>query len=145
VNKVTRQIGALFDQGHDIEFEYRLDESNPIVQIHSNNLKQILTNLIKNATESSSGGDTISLCTAGKLMHGNNTFVELAVRDTGQGIADDIGNVFNKGVSTKSGAHSGEGLAVVRQLTEAANGFVTYRSDQHGTEFRITIPQLQHR
>ncbi len=145
VNKVTRQIGALFDRGHDIEFEYRLDESNPIVQIHGNNLKQILTNLIKNATESSSRGDTISLCTAGKLMHGNNTFVELAVRDTGQGIADDIGNVFNKGVSTKSGDHSGEGLAVVRQLTEAANGFVTYRSDQHGTEFRITIPQLQHR
>jgi signal transduction histidine kinase len=78
-------------------------------------------------------------------MHGNDTFVELAVRDTGQGIADDIGNVFNKGVSTKSGDHSGEGLAVVRQLTEAVNGFVTYRSDQHGTEFRITIPQLQHR
>ena len=145
VNKVTRQIGALFDQGHDIEFEYRLDESNPIMQIHSNNLKQILTNVIKNATESSSRGDTISLCTAGKFMHGNNIFVELSVRDSGQGIADDIGNVFNRGVSTKSGDHSGEGLAVVKQLTEAANGFVTYRSDQRGTEFRITIPQLQHR
>lgn len=142
VNKVTRQIGALFDQGHDIEFEYRLDETNPIVQIHSNNLKQILTNLIKNATESSSDGDTVFLCTAGKFMHGNNTFVEISVRDTGTGIADDIGNVFNRGVSTKSGDHRGEGLAVVRQLTEAANGFVTYRSDQHGTEFRITIPQL---
>jgi len=142
VNKVTRQIGALFDQGHDIEFEYRLDDSNPIVRIPSNNLKQILTNLIKNATESISRGDTVTLCTAGRFMHGNNTFVEISVRDTGTGIADDIGNVFNRGVSTKSGDHRGEGLAVVRQLTEAANGFVTYRSDQHGTEFRITIPQL---
>jgi signal transduction histidine kinase len=145
VNKVTRQIGALFDQGHDIEFEYQLDESNPNMQIHSNDLKQILTNLIKNATESTSRGDTISLSTAGNLMQGNNTFVELAVRDTGPGITGDIGNVFDKGVTTKSGEHIGEGLAVVRQLTEATNGFVSYRSDQHGTEFRITIPQFQHR
>lgn len=145
VNKVARQIGTLFDHGNDIEFEYQLDESNPSMQIHSNDLKQILTNLIKNATESTSRGDTISLGTAGKLMQGNNTFVELAIRDTGPGIAGDLNNVFDKGVTTKSGDHIGEGLAVVRQLTEAANGFVSYRSDQHGTEFRITIPQFQHR
>ena len=145
VNDVTMQIGALFDRGHEIEFEYLLDQSNPSVQIHSNNLKQILTNLIKNATESTSRGNTISLCTAGNLVHGNNTFVELAVRDTGPGIPDDIGNVFDKGVTTKSGAHIGEGLAMVKRLIEAANGFVTYRSGPHGTEFRITIPQLHHR
>lgn len=56
MNKVTQQIGALFDQGHDIEFEYGLDDSNPVVRIHRNNLKQILTKLIKNATESISRG-----------------------------------------------------------------------------------------
>lgn len=145
VNDVTMQIGALFDRGHEIEFEYLLDQSDPTMQIHSNNLKQILTNLIKNATEATSRGNTISLCTAGNLVHGNNTYVELTVRDTGPGISDEIDNVFDKGVTTKSGAHIGEGLAVVRQLTEAANGFVTYRSDPNGTEFRITIPQLHHR
>ena len=96
VNKVTQQIGALFDQGHDIEFEYGLDDSNPVVRIHRNNLKQILTKLIKNATESISRGDRVSLCTAGKFMHGNNTFVEISVRDTSTDIADDIGIVFNR-------------------------------------------------
>ena len=29
-------------------------------------------------------------------MHGNKTFVEISVRDTGTGIADDIGIVFNR-------------------------------------------------
>lgn len=145
VNKIMKQIGLLFEEGHNATIEYQLDESNPSAQIHGNGLKQILTNLIKNATESTTGENTITLRTVGDLRQGSETFVELSVRDTGLGIDSHIRNVFDRGATTKTGDHTGDGLAVVKQITEAANGFVSYRSNQNGTEFRVTVPQVQNR
>ncbi len=143
INKVLRSIATLFDQGNEhIRFDYQFG-SDVKADIHSNDFKQICTNLIKNAVEELSPGSTISLHTQSGLVMQNTSWVEITFSDNGPGIQTGVGDVFERGMSTKSGAHAGEGLAVVKQLTERNGGFISYRTSQAGTEFRVTLMQSQ--
>lgn len=143
VNKCLQEICSLYEKvNEDIHFEYLLDELDPVANIGTDDFKQVVTNLIKNATEAVAPGDTISLCTTANLVQGAQVFVEIIVKDTGPGIAQHLANIFDKGVTTKTGEHAGEGLAVIQQLTDRAGGLVSYRTGPGGTEFRLTIPQI---
>ena len=65
----------------------------------------------------------------------------LSVEDTGQGIPFEVRDkIFIPLVTTKSKGQ-GFGLAVVKKLTEALNGTVTFESELgKGTRFNIELP-----
>lgn len=141
VNPVLRELGSLFSHAHEqISIEYPLDDSDPEILMPAKDLKQVLTNLLKNAVEANP--DTIRIGSRGQVRTGQALLVEITISDNGTGIAADIGDVFSRGNTTKTGDHRGEGLAVVRQLTERAGGYISYRTDHRGTEFRLSIPQF---
>ena len=145
INKALRTVATLFDQGNDhIRFNYQFSRQ-AMANIRQDDFKQIVTNLIKNAVEELNPGGSITLQTQSDLRFQNATWVEVTIIDTGPGIQTSVGDIFERGISTKAGAHVGEGLAVVKQLTERCGGFVSYRTSQDGTEFRITLPQSQTR
>ena len=65
----------------------------------------------------------------------------MRVKNTGPGIPMDVRDtLFTPLVSTKAKGQ-GFGLAVVKKLTEALNGTVTFESELgQGTQFNIEIP-----
>lgn len=145
INRSLREVALLFEQANGgITFEYQIGPP-AIASIGTDDFKQIATNLIKNAVEELSPGNRITLSTQSNLVFQEKRWIEITFADSGPGIQSGVGDIFARGVSTKTGDHAGEGLAVVRQLTERHGGFVSYRSDKNGTEFRITLLQSQNR
>ena len=68
----------------------------------------------------------------------------MAVRDTGVGIPEDIkSKLFTPMFTTKSKGQ-GFGLAVIKLMTEALGGTVTFESQEgKGTTFIIRLPQTK--
>jgi signal transduction histidine kinase len=75
------------------------------------------------------------------LSEENNSYV-VGIRDTGNGIHQDIINkIFNPFFSTKDKG-SGLGLPIVKNIIEAHNGEIRINSDpDSGTEVIILLPK----
>lgn len=99
-------------------------------------VKRILTNLVSNAIQAMANGGTISV----KVKRNKNKAL-LSVEDTGQGIPLEVRDkIFMPLVTTKAKGQ-GFGLAVVKKLTEALKGNVTFESEiGKGTRFNIELP-----
>ena len=99
-------------------------------------LKRILTNLINNAVQAMPNGGKLSLNAAYK---GDKIFI--SVKDTGLGIPAGMEDKLFKPLFTTKAKGQGFGLAVVKKLTEALNGAVSFESEiGKGTRFTIEFP-----
>jgi signal transduction histidine kinase len=110
------------------------------VRIHTDDLKQILVNLVANARDAMPEGGTIRV-TVGKETSTGETFLD--VEDTGVGIPEEHRErMFEPFFTTKEpGQATGLGLASVRVLLEKAKGRVEVRSTLGtGTRFRLLFP-----
>ncbi|MFC3174044.1 sensor histidine kinase [Novosphingobium bradum] len=105
--------------------------------------QQVVFNLIRNALEEldRAGGHKHRLRIGARLAD-QPGFVEIAVEDSGPGIADEIAQtLFRSFVTTKSGG-MGVGLAICKQIVEATGGQIrAERSiDLGGAALRFTLP-----
>lgn len=127
---------------HTIKEELKLDDSIPLLISNRNSLKQVLTNLIKNAVEAMPNGGSITIATRGRINVDGKLYVELTIADSGPGIADDIlPKLFTPVTSSKGKGHSGLGLTIVKKLITDLQGIISCRSIKNeGTEFRILLP-----
>jgi PAS domain S-box-containing protein len=106
-------------------------------------LRQALWNLLSNAVKFTPPGGTIDV----GIMAGP-TDVEIVIRDTGRGIAQEfIPYVFEQfrqadSSSTRQVGGLGLGLAIVRHIVEAHGGTVTAQSDgiDRGSTFAVRLP-----
>ena len=64
--------------------------------------------------------------------------MEIAVTDSGVGMAPGAASLFDRGVTTKDG-HQGLGLALVREAVEAAMGTIDVERHAEGTTFRVSF------
>jgi signal transduction histidine kinase len=107
-------------------------------------LERVLTNLLSNAVKFTPRGGRISL----ELSRQSDS-IQLAVRDTGVGIDDDLlRRLFGRFEQGRGAANvrggSGIGLSLVKELVEAHGGRVDVeRVRSGGTEFRVTLPALE--
>ena len=99
-------------------------------------LKRILTNLVSNAVQAMPEGGKLSVHV---YRNGGSTIME--VSDTGRGIPEDVkAKLFTPLFTTKSKGQ-GFGLAVVKRMTEALGGSVTFESKVgEGTKFIVSLP-----
>jgi signal transduction histidine kinase len=99
-------------------------------------MKRIITNLISNSLQALANGGKISIKVKRKADK-----ALLSVEDTGQGIPFEVRDkIFMPLVSTKAKGQ-GFGLAVVKKLTEALNGTVTFESELGKGTQRIELPK----
>ncbi|MGB9203034.1 MAG: ATP-binding protein [Terriglobales bacterium] len=98
----------------------------------------MLLNLALNAFRFMPGGGWLSI--RGSDSGGDN--LEIAVRDTGPGMAaDDLPRIFDVGFSTRPGS-SGLGLAVCHRILEQHGGTIEAESRPgHGATFRLRLPR----
>jgi signal transduction histidine kinase len=99
-------------------------------------LKHALLNLVLNALQATPGGGSIAIESAG-----DERGLEIAVRDTGEGMAEDVlPRVFDAFFTTREGG-TGLGLPIARRIVEAHAGTLDIRSRPgRGTVARITLP-----
>lgn len=147
INRLVEQLASIFGSSicaaRNIELELRLASELPPVAASTAHIKQILTNLVKNATEALSEGGKIVIATAGNVRVGNMRFVQISVEDNGPGIPDTVmKNLFSPlDSSSKRGAHAGLGLSITKRLVDELKGTIMCRSDRSGTSFQVLIPE----
>ena len=109
----------------------------PAVPVYVDELNQVWTNLIHNASQALQGQGTIALETGSE---GDGVFVR--VIDDGPGIENDVRlKIFEPFFTTKpKGEGTGLGLGIVRQIVEKHQGRVTCDSEPGRTCFQVWLP-----
>jgi signal transduction histidine kinase len=99
-------------------------------------LKRLLGNLVTNAVQAMPQGGNLSI----------NGYLEakdvvISVEDTGVGIPEEVRSKLFTPLFTTKSMGQGFGLAVVKRMTEALGGSVTFESELgKGTKFIIRLP-----
>lgn len=105
----------------------------------SDKIKQLLSNLIKNALEATSAGDFIEVIIG---LNSDNTasMLSIQINDNGPVIPEDeLDTLFMPFVTHKSGG-TGIGLALAKRIAEAHMGNIQVSSTKDLTCFTILLP-----
>ena len=159
INQLISQLISIFEDSlflkTGVKAVLNLDESIPAIASNANSIKQILTNLLKNAVEAMPEGGEIQIITRDRVNYNGNQFIELRIMDNGPGIPEAImKNLFNPVQSTKSTEHSGLGLSIIKNLVNDLGGTIqgsnrytgkplsgTWQESKTGAEFVILLPR----
>lgn len=125
-----------------VTVKLELAENLPPITTQRDKLKQILLNLLKNATEAMPVGGHITVTTLDNVNHDGRPYVEIRVADAGPGLSAAVmAHLFEPVTSTKGGDHAGLGLAIVQQLVEEMHASITCISARSGLTFHLLIPK----
>jgi signal transduction histidine kinase len=121
----------------------------PPAMVNTNQIQQVLINLLVNARQAMSDGGHILIRLAYDPQHKT---VDLMVRDSGSGIpADKLPHIFDRFFTTKSGPDAsgkggtGLGLSFCRDVIEAHQGRIRVESTVgKGTAFTLKLPAAKH-
>src|SRR5437867_4093122 len=139
LNDIARDTIALLrpeieNRGQSIED--KLARQLPNVPLDPAQIKQVLVNLLKNATQAMSKGGALTVQT-GSGADG----VWISIADTGCGIPQDqLNRIFEPCFTTKKKG-SGLGLMIVQRIVREHGGLIKLESHVgQGTTFRIWLP-----
>jgi signal transduction histidine kinase len=119
--------------------------SDACICVDSQQLKQVLINLVQNAAESIGQDGTVTLSARSgnwRLRGESNPVVILEVADTGKGIPLEVQKrLFDPFFSTKESG-TGLGLAIAARIVEKHGGALEFQTQlNHGTTFGIVLPE----
>jgi signal transduction histidine kinase len=120
-----------------IQTEAKIESDARTIRADSAYMKRILGNLVSNAVQAMPKGGKLTV-----QAHREKSSVVIMVKDTGVGIPEDVKDKLFTPLFTTKSKGQGFGLAVVKRLTEALGGTVTFDSKEGtGTTFTIRLPQ----
>jgi signal transduction histidine kinase len=141
------KVHTSISQGHEIFV--RLPDALPPVRADSDRLRQVLLNLLSNATGYSPPGTKV-VVEAALVRADDEDFVEVSVTDEGIGIDEpDLPRVFDKFVKLKRPEWvkkgTGLGLFITKGIVEAHGGRIEVRSRKgEGSTFSVALPVATH-
>jgi two-component system NtrC family sensor kinase len=144
VNTVIQGLEPLLEQGFAekrITLNISLGSELPLVLISSDQLKQVILNVVRNAEDAMPQGGELVIRTAQQRR-----FVELSIADTGCGIpAEHLEHIFDPFFTTKQrGKGMGLGLSVSYGIVTAAGGRIEVESEVgQGSTLRVSLPAVQ--
>ena len=145
INELIRRTLITFEariSEKRMELDVRFAMEQSFVYADSNQISQVLRNLIDNAIKYSPEGRTLLVSTYALRKE-----VYVTIRDTGVGIpAEDVPHIFDRFYKVEK-AHtpspqvgSGLGLAIVKKIIEAHGQSITVKSARgKGTQFTFTL------
>jgi two-component system NtrC family sensor kinase len=122
----------------NIKVETSFDDGIPEVMASTNQMRQVMLNIIKNAKEAMPQGGTLTVRTARE-----NNSVLIYIQDTGTGIPEEIRNkIFEAFFTTKQKVKGvGLGLSVCYGIIKDHGGEIKVESEeQKGTTFTVSLP-----
>lgn len=126
----------------DIAFTKSYSPSLPLVRGNSNDLQQVIINLIKNAKDAMPQGGQIAMSTEVTEQNGAR-WVTLSISDTGPGIPSEAKDrIFQSFFTTKErNKGTGLGLAVSMRIVKEHGGDISFRNRHDGgAVFQIRLP-----
>lgn len=158
VNRVIEGLIAIQSplfEANGIDVQLDLDSSVPSLELDADKLKQVLTNLVKNAleelVEKQEGAlleeqevffqPRVSVITRDSVFINDVNCVEICVSDNGRGIQSAVLETLFKPVHSKKGNnHQGLGLSIVNDLVRSIGGYISCQSRANeGTTFRVYL------
>jgi signal transduction histidine kinase len=120
----------------NIQTDAKVDDNARTMMADSAYIKRIIGNLVSNAVQAMPNGGKLTLCAcreAGDIV--------ITVEDTGVGISEEAKPKLFLPLFTTKAKGQGFGLSVVKRLTEALNGTITFESQEgKGTKFALRFP-----
>ena len=141
VNQAVRQSIDLIERDFErasIDLKLVLHPDLPAIFGNNSLIMEVLLDLLTNAIDAMPEGGRLTVATASK-----NGWVQIAVADTGMGIArEDLGRIFDPFFTTKqTGRGAGLGLAIAKRVVEEHGGRIEVESSPgEGTIFRLSFP-----
>ena len=140
--------------GISVDLSFDLTEEPTTVLADPGQLQQVLMNLVINARDAMPDGGLVTIATevvdvdediTGELNFSipHGPAVLLTVRDTGEGMADEVKEkIFDPFFTTKElGKGTGLGLSTVYGIVKQSDGYISVHSAEgRGSEFRIYLP-----
>lgn len=124
---------------NDIELEADLQDDLPKVQLDEKYFKQAVMNIVKNSLAAMPEGGTLAVKTR---CRGDN--VELVIRDTGEGMSEDVREKIFEPYFTTRDFGSGIGLTLVYKVVKEHMGEISVQSEEgKGSRFILTFPVPQ--
>ena len=155
LNTVIEHTGTMLRRllGEDVTFATILAPALRTVRIDRGQIEQVIVNLCLNSRDAMPQGGriTVETCAAAfdrsfcrlQPAYKPGRFVELAIRDNGAGMSDDVKtHLFEPFFTTKGpGKGTGLGLATVYGIVQQAGGFIVVESLLGaGTTMRVFLP-----
>lgn len=143
LNRIVEDMARLVEKEarkNNIIIERRYDPQLPQIYSDAPELRQVVLNILSNASQAIGRDGTITVTTR---PDGANA-VEIVIHDTGCGIpAENLAKIFEPFFSTKpSDQGTGLGLAISHGLIQQLGGTISVTSIVgQGTTFTITLPQ----
>jgi HD-like signal output (HDOD) protein/nitrogen-specific signal transduction histidine kinase len=147
INQLIEDLDRLFQSSlfpsQQISSTLDLDRSIREIRTQRSHIKQVLTNLMKNAVEAMEQGGNITITTRDNAFLNGEAYIEIQVIDDGPGIpAEIMQQLFTPVASTKGSTHSGLGLAIVKNLMDELSGHISCTSNAgQGTRFQLYLPR----
>jgi two-component system sensor histidine kinase HydH len=157
---VRRTVQILSSQQNDgaVEMTFDLADELPRARIDPEKFRQVLLNLMRNASQAMDGRGKIAVTTSSRKVSRfggqgpgsermsrtgevENEFVEVSVRDSGPGISQKVlKNLFVPFFTTKTEG-TGLGLAISQSIVQNAGGTIDVQTQPGaGTTFTILLP-----
>lgn len=139
----------------EVQFTSKLDPSLGNVKVDTNQIDQVIMNLVVNGQEAINNHEgVVTLRTEMVNLTGNEIFItgkprpgryaKLSVRDNGHGIPRNVlEKIFEPFFTTKKGAGTGLGLSIVYGIIQSNGGQLSVVSEVgSGTEFAFYFPEV---
>lgn len=127
--------------GRQIQVITRLDEKMPPLSVDPVALKQVITNLTKNAVEAMGKGGVLRLTSRARVMMNGRQHTALDIEDNGPGLPGVImDRMLHDETGQEDDLHSGLGLSIANQLMESMGGQILCSTDDNGTAFTLLFP-----
>ncbi len=158
LNSLVADLKKMIERiiGENIEFDVQLYKKSVYIEADSNQIEQVILNLVVNARDAMSHNGKLNITTdriyiksSSLKKHNLKTtgyYIILQVGDTGCGIDQNLQDkIFEPFFTTKEGKKgTGFGLATVNRIISQLNGKIDLQSSKDdGTIFRIFLPEVK--
>lgn len=136
IDKVIDDAVSHVQIPENIELTMTADANLPDVEIDTDQIRQVLVNIITNAVQAMPEGGKLAIRATGQ-----DSLLEMEVADTGSGIPEGaIGKIFDP-LYTMKAKDIGLGLAVCKSIIDRHKGNIGVESKEgEGTVFTIKLP-----
>ncbi len=141
INNLVEDVYALVSthlRHNQITFEFRPDPEIPFIPALADQLRQVVLNLLMNASEAMKNGGRICVCTEYQRETGE---IMLTVSDTGPGIPIKILSTIFEAFVTDKQSGTGLGLTITYDIVMKHRGRITAENNRdQGATFKVWLP-----
>ena len=147
LNRIIEDLLTLYGESlfgqKQIVLSPMLDASILPISCDEEGLKQVLLNLLMNASEALSSGDQVMVCTSDHVNYEGRVMVEISVADNGPGMPPEkIAALFAEPEAAAERPARGFGLPTSLAVVKSMGGHLVCRSRLgEGTTFAVLLPR----